>query len=178
MAPHVPPGNDRKRVKVYELKDNDWFDRGTGFCTGHFVNVSHLPDPRETRMKARERKKYKEEWQARVERHVHLFAYGPITRSAADLDPHRRNLVSSPNPKTIPTACCSRHTSAGMFPIKNNKVIISLPHRSPSSSLPIAPFPRRSPSLPLLRRIPSPGWLTQLQTPSSCGRTRKAPRWP
>ena len=29
---------DRKRVKVYELKNNDWYDRGTGFCTGQFVN--------------------------------------------------------------------------------------------------------------------------------------------
>ncbi|KAI9731139.1 MAG: Platinum sensitivity protein [Cirrosporium novae-zelandiae] len=25
---------DKKRVKVYELKENDWFDRGTGFCKG------------------------------------------------------------------------------------------------------------------------------------------------
>src|ERR1700761_2659139 len=24
---------ERRRVKVYELKNNDWFDRGTGFCT-------------------------------------------------------------------------------------------------------------------------------------------------
>ena len=29
---------DRKRVKVYELKNNDWYDRGTGFCTGQFIN--------------------------------------------------------------------------------------------------------------------------------------------
>lgn len=29
---------DRKRVKVYELKNNDWYDRGTGFCAGQFVN--------------------------------------------------------------------------------------------------------------------------------------------
>ncbi|KAK3681483.1 Platinum sensitivity protein [Vermiconidia calcicola] len=29
---------DRKRVKVYELKNNDWYDRGTGFCTGQYVN--------------------------------------------------------------------------------------------------------------------------------------------
>ncbi|KAH7110586.1 component of IIS longevity pathway SMK-1-domain-containing protein [Dendryphion nanum] len=34
----APPSNDRKRVKVYELKNNDWFDRGTGFCKGHYVN--------------------------------------------------------------------------------------------------------------------------------------------
>ena len=40
MAMTAPPVSDRKRVKVYELKDNDWFDRGTGFCTGSLVNVS------------------------------------------------------------------------------------------------------------------------------------------
>ncbi|KAI9746746.1 MAG: Platinum sensitivity protein [Claussenomyces sp. TS43310] len=33
MAQAVPnPPTDRKRVKVYELRNNDWFDRGTGFC--------------------------------------------------------------------------------------------------------------------------------------------------
>ncbi|KAI4120202.1 MAG: hypothetical protein LQ338_007186, partial [Usnochroma carphineum] len=34
MALVVPPPIDKKRVKVYELRNNDWFDRGTGFCTG------------------------------------------------------------------------------------------------------------------------------------------------
>ena len=29
---------DRRRVKVYELKNNDWYDRGTGFCSGQCVN--------------------------------------------------------------------------------------------------------------------------------------------
>ncbi|KAF2144112.1 uncharacterized protein K452DRAFT_153248 [Aplosporella prunicola CBS 121167] len=38
MALAAPPANDRKRVKVYELKNGDWFDRGTGFCTGSMVN--------------------------------------------------------------------------------------------------------------------------------------------
>ncbi|KAF2125983.1 DUF625-domain-containing protein [Dothidotthia symphoricarpi CBS 119687] len=38
MALVAPPANDRKRVKVYELKNNDWFDRGTGFCKGVVVN--------------------------------------------------------------------------------------------------------------------------------------------
>ncbi|EON68325.1 hypothetical protein W97_07583 [Coniosporium apollinis CBS 100218] len=38
MALAAPPANDRKRVKVYELKSNDWFDRGTGFCVGSIVN--------------------------------------------------------------------------------------------------------------------------------------------
>jgi protein phosphatase-4 regulatory subunit 3 len=32
------PANDRKRVKVYELKNSDWFDRGTGFCRGLYAN--------------------------------------------------------------------------------------------------------------------------------------------
>ncbi|KAL9581603.1 MAG: hypothetical protein Q9212_003802 [Teloschistes hypoglaucus] len=38
MALVVPPPNDKKRVKVYELRNNDWFDRGTGFCTGRSTN--------------------------------------------------------------------------------------------------------------------------------------------
>ncbi|KAF2084093.1 DUF625-domain-containing protein [Saccharata proteae CBS 121410] len=38
MALASQPGNDRKRVKVYELKNGDWFDRGTGFCTGSIIN--------------------------------------------------------------------------------------------------------------------------------------------
>ena len=42
MALMVPPANEKKRVKVYELKNNDWFDRGTGFCTGRIINVSSL----------------------------------------------------------------------------------------------------------------------------------------
>ena len=39
MAQAASPANDRKRVKVYELQNNDWFDRGTGFCKGIVVNV-------------------------------------------------------------------------------------------------------------------------------------------
>ncbi|KAJ4363671.1 Platinum sensitivity protein [Neocucurbitaria cava] len=38
MALAPPPASDRKRVKVYELKNNDWFDRGTGFCRGVLAN--------------------------------------------------------------------------------------------------------------------------------------------
>ena len=40
QVPH--PSTDRKRVKVYELRHNDWFDRGTGFCTAEFDTVSQL----------------------------------------------------------------------------------------------------------------------------------------
>lgn len=39
MALVVPAPNDKKRVKVYELRNNDWFDRGTGFCSGRVINV-------------------------------------------------------------------------------------------------------------------------------------------
>lgn len=39
MAMQVPGASDKKRVKVYELRENDWFDRGTGFCTGQIVHV-------------------------------------------------------------------------------------------------------------------------------------------
>ncbi|GAB1213178.1 hypothetical protein ATERTT37_002327 [Aspergillus terreus] len=38
MASELQPPSDRKRVKVYELRDNDWFDRGTGFCTGSILH--------------------------------------------------------------------------------------------------------------------------------------------
>lgn len=40
-VPHQSP-TDKKRVKVYELRNNDWFDRGTGFCAAAFVPVSIL----------------------------------------------------------------------------------------------------------------------------------------
>ncbi|PSS12340.1 hypothetical protein M430DRAFT_107331 [Amorphotheca resinae ATCC 22711] len=51
MAQAVPtpqPPNDRRRVKVYELRNNDWFDRGTGFCTAAFLfnEVSRQEEPR------------------------------------------------------------------------------------------------------------------------------------
>ncbi len=39
MAQAVPNAAcERKRVKVYELRHNDWFDRGTGFC---YASVSN-----------------------------------------------------------------------------------------------------------------------------------------
>ena len=40
MAQNVPhQTKDKRRVKVYELRNNDWFDRGTGFCTAAFTPV-------------------------------------------------------------------------------------------------------------------------------------------
>ncbi|KAG6019788.1 hypothetical protein E4U41_003077, partial [Claviceps citrina] len=48
MAQQVPhQATDKKRVKVYELRNNDWFDRGTGFCTATFIGTSESrQDPR------------------------------------------------------------------------------------------------------------------------------------
>lgn len=46
MAHSVPhQSTDRKRVKVYELRNNDWFDRGTGFCTATYIPVRKTPLP-------------------------------------------------------------------------------------------------------------------------------------
>ncbi len=39
MMAQPVPHQDKKRVKVYELRNNDWFDRGTGFCTAKFATV-------------------------------------------------------------------------------------------------------------------------------------------
>ena len=36
-----PAPHERKRVKVYELKNNDWYDRGTGFCSGQLIQGPH-----------------------------------------------------------------------------------------------------------------------------------------
>lgn len=43
MAPLPHQATDKRRVKVYELRHNDWFDRGTGFCYGCFVSVCQHP---------------------------------------------------------------------------------------------------------------------------------------
>lgn len=44
-------GPERKRVKVYELKNNDWFDRGTGFCTGQlFSGAGPSPESPDARI--------------------------------------------------------------------------------------------------------------------------------
>ncbi|KAK6067004.1 hypothetical protein SCUP234_11841 [Seiridium cupressi] len=45
-VPHQ--STDKKRVKVYELRNNDWFDRGTGFCTAAIHQVEG--DQREPRV--------------------------------------------------------------------------------------------------------------------------------
>ena len=34
---------DSIRVKIYELRDTDWVDCGTGFCSGAIINVGSTP---------------------------------------------------------------------------------------------------------------------------------------
>ncbi|KAI1811850.1 DUF625-domain-containing protein [Poronia punctata] len=46
-VPH--PSTERRRVKVYELRNNDWFDRGTGFCTTA-ATTSEDGQPRDPRV--------------------------------------------------------------------------------------------------------------------------------
>ncbi|RMZ81323.1 hypothetical protein DV737_g2620, partial [Chaetothyriales sp. CBS 132003] len=41
MPIQPPLANDKKRVKVYELRNSDWFDLGTGLCTGQLLNDEH-----------------------------------------------------------------------------------------------------------------------------------------
>lgn len=43
LAPATNNTADRKRVKVYELKNNDWYDRGTGFCEGKYLSAKDAP---------------------------------------------------------------------------------------------------------------------------------------
>ncbi|CAK7227726.1 Platinum sensitivity protein [Sporothrix curviconia] len=38
-VPHPTQTIDRKRVKVYELRNNDWFDRGTGLCSSTYITT-------------------------------------------------------------------------------------------------------------------------------------------
>ncbi|ESZ90201.1 hypothetical protein SBOR_9410 [Sclerotinia borealis F-4128] len=47
-GPTQNPPNDKRRVKVYELRNGDWVDRGTGFCRADFMvdNGPEKSDPR------------------------------------------------------------------------------------------------------------------------------------
>jgi protein phosphatase 4 regulatory subunit 3 len=46
----TPVAQDRRRVKVYELKNNDWYDRGTGFCSGQHFAPADAPDGPDARI--------------------------------------------------------------------------------------------------------------------------------
>jgi hypothetical protein len=107
MALVPPPANDRKRVKVYELKNNDWFDRGTGFCRGIVVSV-RLPTA-----SARD-----------AARHGAMpSGVAIVALCSADLCDHRqRKRRLSYYPKTTRRASFSRRASPRMMAIRNSKV--------------------------------------------------------
>lgn len=51
--PLPPQSTDKRRVKVYELRNNEWYDRGTGFCTAAYIPISEPAEddtPREPRV--------------------------------------------------------------------------------------------------------------------------------
>ncbi|CAK7263116.1 Platinum sensitivity protein [Sporothrix epigloea] len=47
-VPHQMQPVNRKRVKVYELRNSDWFDRGTGFCSSTYTTSedAEVTEPR------------------------------------------------------------------------------------------------------------------------------------
>ena len=66
---HQP--SERRRVKVYELRNSDWFDRGTGFCMGQLVDVSQKrPDGRASSPKVPDADD--PSWRPSTERAAHL----------------------------------------------------------------------------------------------------------
>lgn len=102
MALAAQPANDRKRVKVYELKNGDWFDRGTGFCTGTMVNVRRdtcLPGCPCARARP-----------------------STLRNVLTSLATARMKRASTSSPKTSPYAPCSRLASRRMMDIRSNKV--------------------------------------------------------
>lgn len=49
MAQSGPHQSEKKRAKVYELRDDDWFDRGTGFCFIQLTKVRYFSSSLMTR---------------------------------------------------------------------------------------------------------------------------------
>ncbi|KAL5596813.1 hypothetical protein BROUX41_006503 [Berkeleyomyces rouxiae] len=43
LMPQIAP--EKKRVKVYVLQNNDWYDKGTGFCTASYIQTEDSPEP-------------------------------------------------------------------------------------------------------------------------------------
>ena len=103
MALAIPPPSDRKRVKVYELRNNDWFDRGTGFCLALSVNVRARLD-----------------WIDVLDLILWASWNGTLM-----FDADRMSLGFTSSRKTNRIGCCWKPRSRKMMAIKNSKV---LPH--------------------------------------------------
>ena len=108
MALVVPAPNDKKRVKVYELRNNDWFDRGTGFCSGRVINVRDAID-------------HHSGW-------LWIAFHGSAVHNGLDCGktetdrPCRMSPRYTSSPKISRSGCCWRPRSPKMTVIKNNKV--------------------------------------------------------
>ena len=107
MALQVPLANDKKRVKVYELRDNDWFDRGTGFCTGQVINVSMQPVSPQNHI---------------ASRMALLLCGSELPNQITDCLCHRTSRAYSSSQRTNRSECCWRHGLSRTTDIRNNKV--------------------------------------------------------
>jgi len=106
MALVVPPPNDKKRVKVYELKNNDWFDRGTGFCTGRVVNVSAS-----TLVEGG--------WDMALPGDTHGYGYG-LRMADAEFSRKSQRFMSSQ--RISRSVCCWKQRLRKMMDIRSSKV--------------------------------------------------------
>jgi len=106
MALMVPPPNDKKRVKVYELKNNDWFDRGTGFCTGRVVNVSAS-----TWIEGG--------WDMALPGETHGYGYG-LRMADAEFSRKSQRFMSSQ--RISRSVCCWKQRLRKMMDIRSSKV--------------------------------------------------------
>ena len=115
MAQAVPnPPNDKKRVKVYELRNNDWFDRGTGFCTAAFIFV--FP-PCSCFMRSP------------YVAPIRIISWRQVNKQMADSNrvsrmkpPVRKNRACSCSQKISPIECCWRPGSARKMDSRSSKV--------------------------------------------------------
>jgi len=115
MAQAVPnppnPQNEKKRVKVYELRNNDWYDRGTGFCHAELKLVCRLlpaiPTP--------------EIYAACAMRCDGLCLLTLVALSRATLAA-KRSRESSWNPRRFQGACFCRPRSARRMASRSSKV--------------------------------------------------------
>lgn len=143
MALDLQPPDGRKRVKVYELRENDWFDRGTGFCTGHISGVSlklsFIPSPprrahsspvapavrsRDSFSPGRAMSRISRRSTNHATRHPQLFGKWANHISVLFFGLNRRYREYMSNPKMNRIASCSRPRSPRMMAIKNSKVSV------------------------------------------------------
>src|SRR5436305_9090360 len=109
MALQVPLANDKKRVKVYELRDNDWFDRGTGFCTGQIINVRNI-----SQVAAMEIARH-------FEMRSSLLCLPAFCLTALILFSNRMNHVFTSSQKISRRGCCWKQKLSRTMDIRSNK---------------------------------------------------------